>query len=89
MDMHSLNSASENVSRPFQFRSWWRGIQPSGLSTPTARPLARSTIHWSTRMFSPNPGHTKLPSVSRRNQLTEKIRGGLGTLRPNDSQWLM
>ena len=31
----------------------------------------------------------ELAVSSRRNQLTWKIRGGLGILRPNDSQWLM
>jgi hypothetical protein len=70
-------------------RSWWRGIQPSGLSIATARPWERSTIHCRIRMFSPNPGHAYLPFSSRRNQFTSKIRGGLWILRPNDNQWLM
>ena len=41
------------------------------------------------RMFSPNPGQANVPSSLRRNQLTSKMRGGLGTLRPKASQWLM
>ena len=35
----------------------------------------RPTIHFSTRMFSPKPGQRNLPSASRRNQFTLKIRG--------------
>ena len=42
---------------------------------PAARPCTRSTIHFSTRMFSPKPGHRNLPSASLRNQFTWKIRG--------------
>ena len=42
----------------------------------SARPCTRSTIHFSTRMFSPKPGQRNLPSSSLRNQLTWKIRGG-------------
>jgi hypothetical protein len=40
-------------------------------------------------MFSPKPGQANVPSSFRRNQLTSKMRGGLGMLRPKDSQWLM
>ncbi len=42
---------------------------------PSARPRARSTIHLSTRMFSPKPGQRNLPSASLRNQFTWKMRG--------------
>src|SRR5271165_4533646 len=52
------------------------------------RPCTRSTIHLSTRIFWPKPGQRNLPSSSRRNQLTRKIRGGLATCRPTSSQWV-
>ena len=51
------------------------GIQPIGVSLPRARPRTRSTIHFSTRMFSLKPGHRNLPSASLRNQFTWKMRG--------------
>ena len=46
------------------------GTWPIGVSTASAWPSMRSTIHLSTRLFSPKPGHRKPPSSSRRNQLT-------------------
>jgi hypothetical protein len=41
-----------------------------GVLRPSAVPSIRSTIHLSTRLFSPNPGHSHLPASSLRNQLT-------------------
>jgi hypothetical protein len=41
-----------------------------GVRVAWAPPDSRSTIHLSTRMFSPNPGQTNLPFASLRNQLT-------------------
>ncbi len=46
-----------------------------GLSVASTSPSQRRQIHSSTRLFSPNPGQTKLPSASLRNQLTRKTRG--------------
>jgi hypothetical protein len=43
---------------------------PNTCSSPPALPSMRSTIHLSTRMFSPNPGQTNLPASSVRNQFT-------------------
>ena len=40
----------------------------------------------STRMLWPKPGQRKLPSSSRRNQLTRKMRGGLATCRPTSCE---
>ena len=41
--------------------------------TASALPSRRSTIHLSTRLFSPKPGQMNLPSSSLRNQLTKKM----------------
>ena len=48
---------------------------PIGVVLPPAFCSMRSTIHFSTRLFSPKPGHRKRPSSPRRNQLTKKIFG--------------
>jgi hypothetical protein len=57
------------------------GHPAEGVSWPPTRPRARSTIHLSTRMFSPKPGQRNLPSLSLRNQFTKKIFGGFVMLR--------
>ena len=49
-----------------------RGTSPIGFSAPCALPWQRSTIHFSTRMFSPNPGQMNLPLCVGRNQLTRR-----------------
>ncbi len=51
---------------------------PSRTASPGRRRVtcARSTIHFSTRMFSPKPGQRNLPSLPFRNQFTWKILGG-------------
>src|ERR1700726_4544633 len=46
-----------------------------GVSLAIARPRARSTIHFSTRIFSPYPGQRNLPLSSFRNQFTWNTRG--------------
>ena len=46
------------------------GTWPIGVSTAAAWPSMRSMTHFSTRLFSPKPGHRKPPSSLRRNQLT-------------------
>jgi len=48
----------------------------------------RSTIHFSTRMLSPNPGQMNSPFSSCRNQLTLKIFGGCLRPLPIESQCL-
>ena len=53
------------------------GTMPMGVETPSASPSTRPTIHLSTRLFSPKPGHRNRPSPPRRNQLTKKIFGSL------------
>ena len=54
-----------------------------------ARPpnRARSTIHFSTRMFSEKPGQMNFPSLSLRNQFTWKTRGVSVILRCIEIQW--
>ena len=54
----------------------------------SALPEQRPTIHFRTRMFSPKPGHMKLPCASWRNQLTVKMRGACSIWWPMRSQWL-
>ncbi|COX54122.1 Uncharacterised protein [Mycobacterium tuberculosis] len=50
---------------------------PIGVVAPPALCSMRSTIHFSTRLFSPKPGHRKRPSSPRRNQLTKNTLGSL------------
>src|SRR5713226_890439 len=88
IELTRLNFSSSNPSSPLHSTSANSGTLPIGVSTPCALPWQRSTIHFNTRMFSPNPGQMNLPSASVRNQLTQKIRGRLGTERPSLSQWL-
>ena len=58
----------------------------TGVARAPALPSQRSTSHFSTRMFSPKPGHMNLPSSSTRNQLTPKTWGRCSMLRPTLSQ---
>ncbi len=58
------------MSSPVTSRAPAAGTYPTGVSTAAAVPSIRSTAHFSTRMFSPKPGHRNLPSASRRNQFT-------------------
>jgi hypothetical protein len=44
------------------------GRLPIGLGIAAAWPSRRSTIHFSTRLFSAYPGHSHLPSVSLPNR---------------------
>jgi hypothetical protein len=60
--------------------------QPIALSRESMLPSTRPTIHSSTRMFSPNPGHRNRPSAPLRNQLTWKIFGRSAPGLSNDSQ---
>ncbi len=55
---------------PLVSRAPLAGRMPMGVSTPSARPSRRSTIHFRTRLFSPKPGHTNLPASFLRNQFT-------------------
>ena len=47
------------------------GVVPNTFSVPPALPSIRSSIHFSTRILSPKPGHTNLPASSVRNQFTQ------------------
>src|SRR4030095_8024455 len=85
----SISFANDSLLKffiPVQSISSYRGIQPMGLSTDEAQPLILCTIHLSTRMFSPKPGH-KNPSLFFLNQFTPNMRGALERSRPNCSQW--
>ena len=48
-----------------------------------------SKTHFSTRLFSPYPGHSHAPSADLRNQLTKKIFGSFAAsaFAPTASQW--
>src|SRR5690606_15585574 len=76
---------------PSQFRSSYSGTMPNRLSRPRACPSIRRTIHPSTRMFSPNPGHRKRPESSFWNQFTQSIGGSVApaaaSRSPRASQW--
>ena len=58
-----------------------------GVSSAAPRSRERSTIHRSTRRFSPKPGHRNPPWSSLWNQLTRKIFGGSVSRLPMESQW--
>ena len=45
------------------------------VSSALTSPFTLSTIHFNTLIFSPKPGHMKLPSLSFLNQLTLNIFG--------------
>ncbi|SKS13309.1 Uncharacterised protein [Mycobacteroides abscessus subsp. abscessus] len=68
-------TSAASTSRPDRSRSSTPGTVPIGVDTPLARCSIRSTIHLSTRLFSPKPGHRKRPSSPRRNQLTKNTLG--------------
>jgi hypothetical protein len=46
------------------------GSLPIGVSTACTWPSQRSKIHFSTRLFSPYPGHRNFPLSPVRNQFT-------------------
>ena len=71
----AFTRAAAQAGLRFQALRIGAGIQPIGVSLARLPPLARSTIHLSTRMFSEKPGHMNLPSLSLRNQFTWKMRG--------------
>ena len=54
------------IDDPLVLAHWHLGR----VSWAAALPRTRSTIHFSTRMFSPKPGQRKRPLSSRRNQFT-------------------
>src|ERR1700704_992558 len=87
-ELTRLNFSLPKFSRPFQSKSWKSGTLPMGVSTALPLPWQRSTIHFSTRMFSPYPGQMNFPFASVRNQLMQKMRGRCATERPSLSQWL-
>ena len=65
----SARSAQE-TSRPSRSSEPGAGSSPIGVATASAWPYSRWMIHFSTRMFSPNPGQTNRPAAFLRNQLT-------------------
>ena len=82
----SSSSFAASSSRPSVLMSEGSGRLPTGVSTAWAWPVTRLSIHSSTRMLSPKPGHMNLPSASLRNQLTWKIFGSFAPSLSKDSQ---
>ncbi len=83
----SSSMALREMSRPSSVSASGVGTQPMGVSAAFPLPSTRSRIHFSTRTFSPKPGHRNFPSAPLRNQFTWKIFGGCGIRRPISSQW--
>src|SRR5271157_353014 len=79
-------SASGAICKPSSVSAVFVGTKPISVSRASPCPSMRSRIHFSTRTFSPKPGHRNLPSAPRRNQFTWKIFGGLGMRFPISSQ---
>src|SRR5262249_4096715 len=66
----SSRSDSGESFRPSRVSALRVGTYPIGVSSASPRPSTRSRIHFSTRTFSPKPGHRYLPSAPLRNQFT-------------------
>ena len=67
----SRSRSAQLIVQAVQVQRARRGQQfPIGVETASAVPDSRSTIHFSTRMFSPKPGQTNFPCAFLRNQLT-------------------
>lgn len=82
----SWGTFSGEMSSPRRSIASGVGMCPIAVFFAAALPRMRSTIHESTRTFSPNPGQRNFPSVPVRNQFTWKIFGGLVSLAPTASQ---
>jgi hypothetical protein len=66
----SSSRSASLISSPSRSSDSRVGKNPIGVRAASASPLSRWTIHFSTREFSPNPGHTNRPEASLRNQFT-------------------